>query len=534
MKLSARPPRPVWKRNLLDGRLQALAIIAIAISLTVFLARSAINGTESGSFQCAPDGSLLLPDQTVAPAWEAKYFFSITIAWGRFDLSTAKLIDIAWDIIVGRGGQLGLSLMAFRTIRRSMLSSLEHEPCHIPVLTRLVLDPVSFLVLWAAMKDRCRRGPRMLLNYGFLVVYILLFSTISSAMTGYRAVMSPYYPQDEGSALPLVDSKLTQIFPLELMNVTRKPSNGTCWVRTTPENGCFSKEFPNCVVPPVGECYASWLLYSDLYTQCTDLPRSEHGRWGGTYSTLPPPRDSPICGFLGPQPLGGCNHNGPIPETSGTCNTTRPSSSGGDETSISIGWTAYSNNTYYLTTTNLTHGDPTTTYRLPPQPPLLCTWNITDYNSPLSPGFTSPRFYNDTQTGQVWNSNWLRANVICQPEKTYQWGFSSLLLFTLLIYTIVYGVVLLLMVWDNACSELVGKSGWTECVYRDILDLAGEIRSEVGGDDVVEDMDGEVLGKRMRTTTGKVRLRAKREGKDVDEDQEVEFLGGRAEGGRFA
>ncbi|KJX98171.1 hypothetical protein TI39_contig429g00040 [Zymoseptoria brevis] len=158
-------------------------------------------------------------------------------------------------------------------------------------------------------------------------------------MTGYRAVMSSYYPQDEGPALPVVDSKLTQIFPLELMNVTRKPSNGRCWVRTTPENACFSKEFPNCVVPPVGECYTSWRLYSDLYTQCTDLPRSEHGRWGGTYSTLPPPRDSPICGFLGPQLLGGCNHNGPTPETSGTCNNTRPllSSSSSGDTSISIG-----------------------------------------------------------------------------------------------------------------------------------------------------------------------------------------------------
>jgi hypothetical protein len=40
-------------------------------------------------------------------------FFAITLQFGDFSFDTAKLIDITWDLVVGRGGQLCLAYISY-------------------------------------------------------------------------------------------------------------------------------------------------------------------------------------------------------------------------------------------------------------------------------------------------------------------------------------------------------------------------------------------------------------------------------------
>ncbi|KAK6725130.1 hypothetical protein SNK04_003935 [Fusarium graminearum] len=46
--------------------------------------------------------------------WRFSKFFEVTLAWGSLDFTTAKLIDVTWDLVVGRGGQATMSFIAWK------------------------------------------------------------------------------------------------------------------------------------------------------------------------------------------------------------------------------------------------------------------------------------------------------------------------------------------------------------------------------------------------------------------------------------
>lgn len=243
--------RPRWKDQVLSGRLPSIFIMLSGLAIAVTLGIYATSAKKTGSFECAPDGTLILPDQTLTPSWSSQYFFSITLAWGDFNLSTAKIIDISWGLVIGRGGQLLLSLLVFTVLRRSAWASMERHPWNLPVMTQNMLDPVSFPGLLATVKDiRTEDQGRTqgLLGFVLVVIYILAFSTIVSAMTGYRSLMVPSYLQDEGTTQPLGGGDFKQVYALKLQNL-----HASCY---GPE--CFLAGFPGCVVPPGSKCYDAW------------------------------------------------------------------------------------------------------------------------------------------------------------------------------------------------------------------------------------------------------------------------------------
>lgn len=245
-------PRPIWKQYLLDGRLPAFLVTAVALAVAIMLGRFVERPSEGGVFECAPDGTLTLPDQKIRPMWDSRFFFSITLAWGDFSLSTVKLIDVCWDLVIGRGGQLLLSSLVFWTIRRSILTSLERKSWRMPVLTRQMLDPISISGLWAAVKEAASdHGSAGISLYGLAIAYVLCFNIIVSAMTGYRTSMSPVLFRDNGSTVAL--NNLTRITPWALGNSTRGCPGGL-----ETGNACISDAFDGCVITPGKGCDFPW------------------------------------------------------------------------------------------------------------------------------------------------------------------------------------------------------------------------------------------------------------------------------------
>lgn len=53
---------------------------------------------------CTPEGRFLSRIDTRYNIWGRSKFFEITLGFGAYPFSTVKLIDIAWDTIIGRGG----------------------------------------------------------------------------------------------------------------------------------------------------------------------------------------------------------------------------------------------------------------------------------------------------------------------------------------------------------------------------------------------------------------------------------------------
>ena len=75
--------------------------------------------------------------------------------------------------------------------------------------------------------------------------------------------------------------------------------------------------------------------------------------------------------------------------------------------------------------------------------------------------------------------NWFKNNSQCQVQKDYQWGFSSLLLFTFCIASIIYASVLAALHIDIWFSSQTNQSPVDFHLYRDILDFASEIQSNL-------------------------------------------------------
>jgi hypothetical protein len=302
MKPHIANPTPTWTQCLPDGLLPSIAILTLGLLFIIPAALSASQLEQGDDYQCDADGIVIPPWETVQFGWNINYMFSITLAWGDFSLSTAKLIDVIWDLCVGRGGQLALSYLVFGTLRRSVLVSLRRSPWHIPVLTRQLLDPVSVPGLWAAVQDMFAQqslyrpeeqqegetwrrllgsqfgrpakprqaGSRRLCGFIPLVAYILGFATIVSAMTGYRAKMEPAYLQENGVTMPL-NNNSEQVYPLYIQD----------WIDYS-LCGQIDQDRPSVSLWPDNGCAHAWrqcesaLISCSIHDTNSPVPRSKN------------------------------------------------------------------------------------------------------------------------------------------------------------------------------------------------------------------------------------------------------------------
>jgi hypothetical protein len=127
-------PRDGMRRYLYDIW-QPLALLVITVSFTAvfFTKYDPYSSTPSryDRFFCNADGTLERVDAFYRPFWDPQLYFSINIPFGRFPFSRAKVIDAAWDAVVGRGGQFVAAVLAYRTVRRSL--TLTMETCSVPI-----------------------------------------------------------------------------------------------------------------------------------------------------------------------------------------------------------------------------------------------------------------------------------------------------------------------------------------------------------------------------------------------------------------
>lgn len=207
MRITCTKPWARWKPHAYDLAAPTCFLLGTGIFLGKFFGRFGSHSTRHSGFDCAADGKLLMPNEHVNSNWDPGSWLSVTLAFGSFSFSTAKAIDVSWDLIIGRGGQLLLAFLAYSTIRRSFSHAMMRTSWHMPVTTRLIFDPVSFTGLWASLKDLAnRRWSWRLYAYIVMVIYISSFSTIVSAMTGYRATSSVYYRSDNNQSQILVST----------------------------------------------------------------------------------------------------------------------------------------------------------------------------------------------------------------------------------------------------------------------------------------------------------------------------------------
>ncbi|KAI6840410.1 hypothetical protein KC340_g8482 [Hortaea werneckii] len=86
----------------------------------------------------------------------------------------------------------------------------------------------------------------------------------------------------------------------------------------------------------------------------------------------------------------------------------------------------------------------------------------------------------------------------CLPSKDYVWGFSSLMLFTFCILTILILLLLIVLHYDAYCNSMADRYKLRISAFRDVLDLAEELRAHYGEAEVAS-MSAPELDKSMQT-----------------------------------
>lgn len=171
-------------------------------------------------FFCNGNGKVEKTVDGYAPLWDPNLYFTINKAVGRFSFSAVKVIDAIWDLVIGRGGQTVAAMIAYPVLRRSITLTMERHALMMPTVTSLYCEKIQILpvvrLAWNAMwkwpLDRpSRKQPVHMRRVRIatqicICIYVILFPTLASVMTGYRAQFTAYFgynAQNPGQLVPV-------------------------------------------------------------------------------------------------------------------------------------------------------------------------------------------------------------------------------------------------------------------------------------------------------------------------------------------
>ncbi|KAK1982860.1 hypothetical protein LZ30DRAFT_749030 [Colletotrichum cereale] len=218
---------------------------------------------------CQPDGSFDA-FQNSYNLWSASGFFQITLGWGRFSFADAKAIDVAWDVVFGRGGQALLASISWRAFADYTAVSMQARPVTYQTFQAIFLQdqPGIYSTFYLARDFARSRGLQsrvMMAIMVFVAVFILLFPTLGSAMTGYSANNDAYIKGYDGTLIPFADFKVAGyvVHDAQRINMTGDFVLTYPYIHDVQKYGFYGLEDKESDwMAPVLNISASWLLPS--------------------------------------------------------------------------------------------------------------------------------------------------------------------------------------------------------------------------------------------------------------------------------
>ncbi|KAH7160999.1 hypothetical protein EDB81DRAFT_783720 [Dactylonectria macrodidyma] len=167
-----------------------LALVCVVITIPIITSLAVVDVSA-----CRPDGSF--SPYTGYSFWDFSGFFQITLPFGSLTFTQAKVIDIAWDLAVGRVGQSILAYYSWNAFSSYVWSSMDTGPVTYDTFFTVYLEDEASLRSTAKMiRDfSTRRGLRSKLAMTFIIitmVYVLAWPTLASAMTGYTSASEAF------------------------------------------------------------------------------------------------------------------------------------------------------------------------------------------------------------------------------------------------------------------------------------------------------------------------------------------------------
>ncbi|KAF3047164.1 hypothetical protein E8E12_011519 [Didymella heteroderae] len=399
-------------------------ILLLPLSLAPIIILSAIAEMASQNYirgrSCYPNG---LWKEAAGATWrimDSTYFFTPNLSFGNMTFTQVKVIDIAWDLLVGRGGQMGLAWVNWVVFNEWLVFHLEKWRTSYKMYSTVALQTTSWTMLGVAAKEFLYFGERSwarffrwLAVFSMLIstLYVLAFPTLMAAMTGYITTYEPYVEDRDHDLKEW--SKVDEI------------------VRTISSGG-------------VGIGFDEGALY--VTAKDEELIRAVDdfiSKYATANKTL-------TFTWSGSQPAEYIGDDG-----SGIKQKVYFIDTG-------VNWefekTIWTTNETVTIEVPLSTGKP-----------------LRDLVAPQEQYYSIGGRYGDR-----YNSSWVRSHSSCKPSETYQWGFSYIFVFMVSIFNFLWSSIMISMWLDTRRGSRMYKSGRRPGLLRSVLDLAAAVREELG------------------------------------------------------
>lgn len=273
---------PFENSNLSPKPLVPLTSLQIGfLVLELLLVGAALIGVSKG-VQAIVQGSSFLSIPSISedcggysvPYLERVLYVNLQFA-KNLSFSQAKLLDLAWDTLVGQGGRFLHGWILYHILANAIGWMMEYSAVPYDFQLSTLFSTVSLEALWFSMRLVSKKQPRRMTCSAvwlFLaILYTLLFPSIWSAATGYLQPSAVAYKMP-GSSYATKDSDAINL----------------CWAA---DNSRVNGTLPDVVLGPrFSSCYSS---FTDLdYPQslmCSFLNGTSNA-WKNVYLCKPLPR----------------------------------------------------------------------------------------------------------------------------------------------------------------------------------------------------------------------------------------------------
>lgn len=127
-------------------------MVAITLPIIAGCLLPLLNGPATNG--CLPNGDYAsIESSATFNPWVNSEFFTITIAFGTFNFSTVKLINVIWDVVVGRCGQTLLAFVTFQVFTKSVVHTMEKRTVSYQTFAVLSLKDPSLETMLVMAKE---------------------------------------------------------------------------------------------------------------------------------------------------------------------------------------------------------------------------------------------------------------------------------------------------------------------------------------------------------------------------------------------
>lgn len=193
----------------------SLPVVAFGLVLSIPQRRNVRTDYWDNTFShCNYNGHFTPHDQPTLSLWNMSGLLIINVAWGTMSFQAAKCIDIIWDIMIGRAGQAILAWATFKVSSQYLDLAMREAPVSYGTFEALAFVPPSLVNTAKLAADLLLcRGWRARLAILWIIcnsLFVISFSSLASAMSGYNTNSEAVVADSRGQAANYADYQVVQ------------------------------------------------------------------------------------------------------------------------------------------------------------------------------------------------------------------------------------------------------------------------------------------------------------------------------------